>query len=261
MKPSETVRTLRIEPSDSGLDADGSSLAIRIAKPAGLVRPLGILYLHGFGSTQSGEKADFFRERAVAAGYCFASFDFRGHGESGGALRRLTLTRNLEDVERVRAGLGWERCALIGSSMGGATALWYAAQNPGRVVCALLIAPALEMEKGLLTWAGPERAARWQTEGTIRFDNGFVESDLDWSLIEDLKRYPRAQLQKRLETPTLIFQGRMDASVPYADVVDFVARCRYRQIELRLYADGDHRLTDRKEDLWRGMAEWLGRVG
>jgi pimeloyl-ACP methyl ester carboxylesterase len=257
VRPPEIVRTLPI-PRGGGASA---SLSLRLATPEGTPRSPGILYLHGFGSAQAGEKADFFREQALSFGYRFASFDFRGHGNSGGSLADLTLTRNLEDLELVRAELGWDRFALIGSSMGGATALWYAAQNPQRVAAALLIAPALEMEKSLLTWAGPERAERWQREGTIRFDNGFVESDLSWKLIEDLKRYPRAELQEQLQTPTLIFQGRMDASVPYADVVDFVARCRYRRIELRLYADGDHRLTDRKEELWRGMAEWLGRLG
>jgi pimeloyl-ACP methyl ester carboxylesterase len=257
MRPPEIVRTL---PVGRGGGAS-ASLSMRLATPEGTPRAPGILYLHGFGSAQAGEKADFFREHALGSGYRFASFDFRGHGNSGGSLSDLTLSRNLEDLEIVRAELGWERFALIGSSMGGATALWYAAQNPQRVAAALLIAPALEMEKGLLTWAGPERAERWQREGMIRFDNGFVESDLAWPLIEDLRRYPRTQLQEQLQTPTLIFQGRMDASVPYADVVDFVAHCRYRRIELRLYADGDHRLTDRKEDLWRGMADWLGRVG
>ena len=256
MRPPEIVRTL---PVGRGGGAS-ASLSLRLATPEGTPRAPGILYLHGFGSAQAGEKADFFREHALAAGYRFASFDFRGHGNSGGNLSDLTLTRNLEDLELVRAELGWQRFALIGSSMGGATALWYAAQHPERVTAALLIAPALEMEKGLLTWAGPERAERWQREGTLRFDNGFVESDLSWKLIEDLRRYPRALLQEQLQTPTLIFQGRMDASVPYADVVDFVARCRYRRIEMRLYADGDHRLTDRKEDLWRGMADWLGRL-
>ncbi|MEP7012429.1 MAG: alpha/beta fold hydrolase [Acidobacteriota bacterium] len=257
MRPPEIVRTLPV--SRGG--GKSASISLRLATPEGTPRSPGILYLHGFGSAQAGEKADFFREQALAAGYRFASFDFRGHGNSGGSLADLTLSRNLEDVELVRAELGWERFALIGSSMGGATALWYAAKHPQRITMNLLIAPALEMEKGLLTWAGPERAARWQREGTLRFDNGFVESDLAWPLIEDLRRYPRGELQEQLQTPTLIFQGRMDASVPYADVVDFVARCRYRRIELRLYADGDHRLTDRKEELWRGMAEWLGRLG
>lgn len=257
MRPPEIVRTLPV-PRGGGAAA---SLSLRLAAPEGLARQPGILYLHGFGSAQAGEKADFFRERALAAGYRFASFDFRGHGQSGGSLADLTLSRNLEDLELVRAELGWERFALIGSSMGGATALWYAAKHPQRVAAALVIAPALEMEKGLLTWAGPERAERWEREGKLRFDNGSVDSDLSWPLIEDLRRHPRIRLQEQLQTPTLIFQGRMDASVPYADVVDFVARCRFRKIELRLYADGDHRLTDRKEDLWRGMADWLERAG
>ena len=257
MRPPEIVRTLPV-PRGGGAAA---SLSLRLAAPEGLARQPGILYLHGFGSAQAGEKADFFRERALAAGYRFASFDFRGHGQSGGSLADLTLSRNLEDLELVRAELGWERFALIGSSMGGATALWYAAKHPQRVAAALVIAPALEMEKGLLTWAGPERAERWEREGKLRFDNGSVDSDLSWPLIEDLRRHPSIRIPEKLQTPTLIFQGRMDASVPYADVVDFVARCRYRKIELRLYADGDHRLTDRKEDLWRGMADWLERPG
>jgi hypothetical protein len=38
---------------------------------------------------------------------------------------------------------------------------------------------------------------------------------------------------------------------------DFAARCALPGIELHLFADGDHRLTDRKERLWDLMAEFL----
>jgi pimeloyl-ACP methyl ester carboxylesterase len=159
-----------------------SHLAVRFDRPLqdGPLRPC-ILYLHGFGSQQSGEKADFFRRRALEAGFAFCSFDFQGHGQSGGDFGSLTLTRNLEDVARVHAFLrarGQERLILVGSSMGGGTALWYSALHPEEIAAGLHIAPALELDRGLLDWAGEEGARRWQETGTIHYENDLVSCEL-----------------------------------------------------------------------------------
>jgi pimeloyl-ACP methyl ester carboxylesterase len=223
-----------------------------------------LLYLHGFGSDQRGEKASFFRERAAAAGLGFCSFDFQGHGASGGTMASLTLSRNLADVaaaHRFLSEQGVRRIALLGSSMGGGTALWYAAlqpedPQPENVLAGLHIAPALELEKGLLSWAGAERARIWEESGTIRFQNEFVTCDLDWALIEDLRRYRLDDLLARHRTPCLLLQGTLDTSVPWRGVADFAGRSA-GPVELHLFADGDHRLTDRKERLWELMREFL----
>ena len=86
----------------AGADGEPSHLAVRLAEPAGGRRSrFTFLYLHGFGSKQSGEKADFFRARALEGGMPFCSFDFQGHGESGGRMRDLTFSRNLDDLAAV----------------------------------------------------------------------------------------------------------------------------------------------------------------
>ena len=241
-----------------------SHLAFRFdsgpAGPAGNPDLPCFLYLHGFGSEQSGEKAEHFRARALAAGFGFCSFDFQGHGLSGGGMRGLTLTRNLADVGRVHALLrerGQSRLILLGSSMGGGTALWYSLLHPEEIVAGLHIAPAVELEKGLLDWAGPEGARRWQETGRLDFRNDFVSCELDWGLIEDLRAHPLDALLTGYRTPTLLLQGRLDASVPWRSVLDFAVRCAFREIDLHLFADGDHRLTDRKERLWELMLEFL----
>lgn len=238
-----------------------SHLAVRFDPPPHGVgdRPC-FLYLHGFGSEQSGEKAAFFRARALAAGFGFCSFDFQGHGQSGGTIGDLTLTRNLADVALVHALLrerGCGRLILTGSSMGGGTALWYSMLHPEEIVAGLHIAPALELDRGLLAWAGPERARAWEETGSIHFRNEFVSCELGWSLIEDLRAHPLDTLLAGYRTPCLLLQGKLDTSVSWKSVLDFAVRCTFQEIELHLFADGDHRLTDRKDRLWELMGEFL----
>jgi pimeloyl-ACP methyl ester carboxylesterase len=218
------------------------------------------LYLHGFGSEQSGEKAEFFRGQALASGFAFCSFDFEGHGRSGGDMRGLTLSRNLENVAAVASWLearGHPRVFLIGSSMGGGTGMWFSAQHPERVTAGLHIAPALDLEGSLLAWAGAERTRGWQESGIIHFENDLVSCELGWELIEDLRAHSTERLLPRYRTPALLLQGRFDTSVPWRTVVDFATRCPFREIELHFFADGDHRLTDRKVRLWELMLEFL----
>ena len=244
-----------------------SHLAVRYDPPPGLPATGGglcLLYLHGFGSDQWGEKAEFFRARALDAGFAFCSLDFQGHGRSGGTMQDLTLSRNLADVARVhawlreRGALGeGRRVGLIGSSMGGGTALWYAALHPGEIAAGLHIAPALDLERSLLAWAGPERTRAWQETGAIHFTNEFVSCELSWELIEDLRRHPLEKLLASYRTPTLLLQGKKDDSVPWKSVADFAVRVAYEEVELHLFADGDHRLTDRKDRLWDLMLEFL----
>lgn len=239
-----------------------SFLAVRYDAPGtgGTDRPC-FLYLHGFGSDQAGEKAEFFRRQALAAGFPFCSFDFQGHGLSGGELGDVTLTRSLADVGRVHDFLrdrGHRRFLLLGSSMGGGCAIWYSALHPEEIVAGLHIAPALEMERGLLTWAGPERTRLWEETGSIHFKNDLVACDLRWSLIEDMRTYTLDTLYARYRTPCLLLQGKKDESVPWKSVVDFATRAAFPDIDLHLFADGDHRLTDRKERLWKLITEFLG---
>ncbi|MEO8275909.1 MAG: alpha/beta fold hydrolase [Thermoanaerobaculia bacterium] len=240
---------------------ESSFLAVRLARPREARRaPFTFLYVHGFGSHQSGEKAAFFRDCAISEGLPFCSFDFQGHGESGGEMRTLTFTRNLSDLTRVHdhlAEIGLGTVVLIGSSMGGATALWHAARRPAQVLASLLIAPAVGMGRGLERWAGPERLARWREEGVLRYSSELVEAELGWELIADLRRYDLEVLSSSYRTPTLILQGVKDDTVDYREVARFVARSPGGLFKLRLYPDGDHRLNGRKEELWSEMRDFL----
>lgn len=247
----------------AGAAGNPERLALRLDEPVSRDPPLAILYLHGFGSRQEGEKATYFRARALASGWAFCSFDFRGHGASEGTMRDVTLSRNLEDVAAVRAWLaarGYPRVALFGSSMGGATALWHAARRPAGVVAAALIAPAIGMAAGMESWAGRDGLERWQREGSIRYRSEFVDCELGWGLMEDLRRYALDELIRRYRTPTVIFQGKLDDAVDWREVAAFVAKLPPEAVDLRLFDRGGHRLTERMDELWEGASALFRRA-
>lgn len=231
-----------------------SHLAVRLDEPdEPLSEPLAVLYLHGFGSRQAGTKADFFRRRFLDLGLAFCSFDFQGHGESGGSLFDLSLTRNLSDTGRVHgvlAARGYRRIVLMGSSMGGGTALWYAALHPEEIETAIHIAPSVELDEGLLRYVGPEDAARWEREGKILFKSELIDAEIGWHLIEDLRSFRAERLKRLYRTPTLVFQGQKDTSVPWRKVLDFVTDCDLAAIAFHLMTDADHRMIDRLDHLW-----------
>lgn len=244
----------------------GPELEVRIepARTGGGESPVTVLYLHGFGSRQDGEKADYFRTRATAAGLGFWSFDFQGHGGSGGGMRRLTLSRNLADIECVQREMrarGCDRIVVIGSSLGALSGLWHSVRHPDGIEAGLYIAPALGLEEAFRSWAGDDGLARWERDGLYTITSELGTWDLGWGFVEDLRRYSNADLASRLVTPSLLLQGKLDDQVAWRDVVELATRCKGNGVELHLFADGDHRLVDRKEHLWDLMSGFLRARG
>jgi pimeloyl-ACP methyl ester carboxylesterase len=84
-------------------------------------------------------------------------YDARGHGESDPAPQPSAYEYSdlASDVEQVLDGLGIERAALAGASMGAHTALAFALSRPERVSALVLITPAYDggiREEGLAEW-------------------------------------------------------------------------------------------------------------
>ncbi len=242
----------------------GETLALRLDAPrGGAEAPFTVLYFHGFGSRQAGEKAEFFRRSVLGAGFPFASLDFRGHGESGGDMRGITLSRQLEDALAARRALeerGRRRFALLGSSFGGLTGLWHAALHSENVVAGLHLAPALGLGEEIAAQLGPEGVARWRREGARRFSNDLGTWDIGWGFVEDFEAYPVERLVGLQRTPALLFQGALDDQVSWIRVRDFAAACPDGRVELVLYEDGGHRLTERLEEIWRKMRGFLEQL-
>jgi pimeloyl-ACP methyl ester carboxylesterase len=245
-----------VEPEEDGESRLAIDLIQGVSQPSRLW-----FFVHGLNSHRRGDKALYFAREIARRGEAYASLDLTGHGDSEGDLLGLCLSRNIRDLKRglryaEREAGPFSAVHLIGSSMGGFTAIWFSALNPRGIKANILIAPAFEMAGRFLLSLGPQKAQRWRREGTIHIESELAEFDLSYGFVEDEFHYPITSLIKSLKTPTLILHGSADKSVPcqlsrkFASSVDVAA---FFEIE-----GGDHRLTDYKEELFEEMWKFVG---
>ena len=213
------------------------------------------VFLHGLGSDRKGEKALRFRDHLAGRGTGFLALDFTGHGDSGGDCHGLSLTRNLDDIGRAVSFIREEARAapliIVGSSMGGIAALWYASLNPGTIQRVFAIAPAFLMAARFAASLSSAARREWGEREFLPLSIGERDLEIGWGVVKDEDAYPMERLAADLRTPSLLIHGDEDAVVPPELSRDFAGSCSVA--DLVEIEGGDHRLTDRKDLLFEIM--------
>jgi pimeloyl-ACP methyl ester carboxylesterase len=202
------------------------------------------IYLHGFASSPQSSKAQYFAARFAERG-----LNLRVPALDDGDFEKLTLSRQLRIVEREAGG---DCCVLIGSSMGGYVAALAAARMP-HVQKLVLLAPAFAFPSRWRDVFGPEKLARWKSEGAIALYHYGERRErlLGYQLIEDaagFEDFPDFQ------QPALILHGLRDDVVPVSLSEAFAAT--HAHVRLQAFESG-HELTDVLPGLWAAAEEFL----
>jgi pimeloyl-ACP methyl ester carboxylesterase len=208
-----------------------------------------VFYLHGFASSAQSKKAAYLGERLRARGVALRCPDFNEPD-----FESLTLTRMLDQLARELGKLDQQPVALIGSSLGAVVGIHTAARLPERIDRLILLAPAVVFPRDAATVLGAERVAQWQQTGSLEvfhFAQGGTRS-LSYAFCEDGLRYDA--MAADIRQPTIIFQGRRDASVDYRMVEQFAAS--RPNIALTLL-DDDHQLMASLPRIWHETAVFL----
>ncbi len=109
-----------------------------------------LVFLPGFMSDMTGEKAGMLAAYAADLGHATLRLDYSGHGASGGQFVAGTVGRWTEDVLFLVDRLTEGPIVLVGSSMGGWIALLVALARPGRIASLIGIAAAPDFTESLL---------------------------------------------------------------------------------------------------------------
>ena len=208
------------------------------------------LYLHGFASGPRSTKAQVLKRQFQQLNLDLVVLDLNQSDFLG-----LTLSRQIRQVQEFMANSS-EPWGIIGSSLGGLTAAWLAAEeNRAKSIRGLvLLAPAFQFLDQWLPRLGPAQLREWCENKTLLIyhhgEQRFLPLAFDF--IRDAESYDDGELQ--FLVPTLILHGRQD------EVIDIqVSRTmvsHHAQVEL-LELDSNHALTDVQDEIWEAIRRFF----
>lgn len=211
----------------------------------------GMIFSHGLFANKDGYKITRLAESIVSAGADLLTFDFSYAGGSGGSISEISLLQEVEDLAsavQFFKGQGVKRIHLMGSSLGAAVTLLYAARQDEAVSSLILIATPVDIHRLLITSAGIQNPNDLPEDGYTPLEgvpirNGFYREVASIDV--------PAAIQK-ISVPVLAIHGMCDAVVDPTNV-GLLKEYLRRPIRTVFIAEGDHSLT-RDSDI-RLMAE------
>jgi 3-oxoadipate enol-lactonase len=139
-------RSAVVAPSDVTVSAGDVRLA---ARRRGTGEPVVLLHSLAMAGSMWDDPAD-----RLARQFEVWSYDARGHGATVGGGEAFSIDDMADDLAALLDGAGLERVSLVGLSMGGSTALVFAARHPARVERLVLA--------DTTACYGPTRVADWE---------------------------------------------------------------------------------------------------
>ncbi len=210
-----------------------------------------LIYCHGFLSSKNLTVVPRFVEM-LAEEVDVLAFDFRGHGESEGATtvgEREVL--DLAAVMNYAQGCRYRRIFVLGSSMGGAVALRYAAQSAE--IAGVATIGAFGTAK--FAWIGRQGLGLLQYSFARNIVRAVRSARVESAVPRTL---PVAVVDRISPRPLLVIHGEFDPLVPVSDAHAFYARAREPK-QLIVIPRGSHDLPhlNRRTQGW--IVEWMER--
>lgn len=211
-----------------------------------------VVFLTGFRSDMTGDKATALATFCEARGQAMLRFDYSGHGASGGAFEDGSIGAWMQDALCVIDRLTEGPLVLVGSSMGGWIALLVAQARADRVAALVGIAAAPDFTERLM-WDAftPAQKRALLTEGVVDVPSEYGGPyPITRRLIEDGRQHLLLNAAIAVRCPVRLLHGQRDADVPWETALKIAAAVESTDVEVTLVKDGDHRLS-RPHDLER----------
>ena len=204
-----------------------------------------LVFLPGFGSDMTGDKAAALAAFCTARGQSMLRFDYSGHGESGGRFEDGTIGVWTADTLAVIDRLTDGPLVLAGSSMGGWIALLAALARRDRIAALVGIAAAPDFTEALLWQALDfEQRAHLMQHGAIHLPSQYGDpTPITRALIEDGRNHLLLSAPIALDCPVRLLHGQADPDVPWQMALRIAEQLDSADVQVTLVKDGDHRLS------------------
>ena len=190
-------------------------------------------------------------EELLKTGVASIRFDFRGHGESEGLDKDVTIIKEKEDIESIIkyvTNLGYKQIILEASSFATAAVslIDYSKFDNIKALVIWYGCPDLEVTKkgNLFSLENKKIAERdgFYTSKSISTGKDFRFGS---ELFDEVYRIKPYENLSKLDLPIIFVHGKCDEVVPYEYVVNAYKLCKNAQLEL--IENGNHNFDNNKE--------------
>jgi putative redox protein len=224
--------------------------------PVGGKRFSAAILCHGMESNKESEKLVALSRNLAHREILALRFDFSCSGESGGRFEEITYSGEVADL---KAAFNFmlerqaEKVAILGSSMGGAVALLFAAGEK-RVANLVTIAAPVHPEKLTEKLLTQEQVESWCRLGFFLYHGKRINA----SFLDDLNKIDVPEAAKKISCPVLIIHGDADDTVPVGEAHELYSLLRSPK-KICILQGADHRLSDpfHMEEALKESVDWI----
>lgn len=180
-------------------------------------------------------------------------FDYRGHGESQGTMRDMTVVGEYIDVKNSVKEINKKfkgKVSIIASSFGACSSILYTAIFPEKINCLVLLNPVIDFNATFLNpivdWTrdafNEEGYQHLEKEGYILLD----EHELGAKLIAEFQIIKPVEFLQNIQCPVLTIHGDKDSMVPYK--ISKKYGCPNKKSKFISIKDAEHGFVDWDDD-------------
>ena len=176
-----------------------------------------VIMVHGFSSSKNGHSTRNLAAELTNRCMDFFNIDLGGCGESEGNFAEQTISSSVDDlnaaIDFVKVK-GYKKINLFGSSAGGLTVMATALSHP-EINKVGAKAPPSDYPSQRLEKNGKKFMDEWKEKGyTYKVKNDGTKLRINYSFIEDAKKWVMYDKIKDIKCPILIIHGDADEMVP-----------------------------------------------
>lgn len=204
-----------------------------------------VVFLPGFRSDMTGDKATALAAFCAERGVAMLRFDYSGHGVSSGDFLNGTIGAWAADALAAIDALTSGKLILVGSSMGGWLALLTAIARPDRAAALIGIAAAPDFTQRLM-WEAmvPSERATLQRDGVLYVPSQYGDpTPITQALIQDGANHQVLTGHIPIRCPIRLLHGQADPDVPWELALRIAEQAATDDVRITLVKDGDHRLS------------------